>query len=78
MTKTEYLFGYPKAKYGKFLEYKAMERIADAKALRGKLQDRVRYYPNQQNKFQLWLSTRILKVNEAIATWEKILEIDNN
>ena len=79
MTKTEYLFGFPKEKYhGIPFPEVGYERIKDAKILRNKLQERMLYYPEQQNKFQRYLRKRIPKVLDAIRTWEKILEIEES
>jgi predicted AlkP superfamily phosphohydrolase/phosphomutase len=79
MTKTEYLFGYPKEHYhGVEFPQLGYDRVKDANELIRKLQPRVLYYPANQNKFQKWLDKRIKKAQEAIKTWEKILEVEEN
>jgi ADP-heptose:LPS heptosyltransferase len=74
-TKTLVLFGHTKERYKdmKFDEL-CSTRIADAKALHAKLFERISYDPNKQNKFQMWLTTRMMKIRDAIAVWEKILD----
>lgn len=76
MTKTEYLFGHKKEKYGPELERIANERIADGMILIRRLRERISYLPEKQNKFQAWLHLRVRKVQEAISVWEKILEVE--
>lgn len=76
MTKTEYLFGFPKEKYGEGLVVIAEQRIKDARALLAELYPKVSYDPKNQNEEQVELTIRMRKVLEAITTWEKILEIE--
>ena len=77
MTKTEYLFGHKKEKYGTELERIAKERIEDGRILLGELYDQINYDPNDRSNKQYELRQRIGKVSTAIEVWKKILEVED-
>lgn len=77
VTKTEFLFGYPKERYGVELMIIANMRIEDGMELLRELQPQVKHYPDEQDQFQKDLRLRISKVQDAIAVWEKIRDIED-
>ena len=74
LSRTEYLFGYTKDKYGDCLVKLARERIDDANALLVGLMSERSYLPSEQGEYQEFLSSRIYEVIDARDTWRKILE----
>lgn len=77
MTKTEYLFGFPKEKYiGIPFPQVGMSRIKDAEVLLENLRQQAYQEPVIMDEAYQELRVRIYKVFEAIRTWKKILEIE--
>lgn len=78
MTKTEYLFGHPKERYGDHLVTIGSIRIEDGRKLLKELNKKITYDPAKQDAEQLNLRLRMRKIEEAISTWRKILELDED
>ena len=79
MSTTEYLFGYVKEKYyGVEFPQIGYDRISDGRELMNKLYKDISYDPTKQDTAQMNLQIRMRKIQDALTTWKKILEIEEN
>jgi len=76
MTKTEYLFGHPKEEYEPLLTMLVKQRLRDARDVLKEIAIQRQKINTQEEMDALIL--RYKKVEEAINTWEKIAEMEED